>query len=225
MKKILIIEDDPSISNGLEIAFKNEKFNVKTINDGSVGYNEALKKDFDLMILDLMLPSKNGFEICKELRINNVQKPILMLTSKANEIDKVLGLEIGADDYVTKPFSIRELLARVNALIRRAENRPHDDLITFGNIKVNFKNNEVTKETESIFLTVTELKLLKYFIEHEAEVLSRDQLLNEVWGYDHFPTTRTIDNYVLSLRKKLEPDYTHPVHFITIHTTGYKFIK
>lgn len=225
MKKILIIEDDPSISNGLEIAFKNEKFNVKTINDGGVGYNEALKKDFDLMILDLMLPSKNGFDICKELRINNVQKPILMLTSKANEIDKVLGLEIGADDYVTKPFSIRELLARVNALIRRAENKPHDDLITFGNIKVNFKNNEVTKDCEPVFLTVTELKLLKYFIEHEAEVLSRDQLLNEVWGYDHFPTTRTIDNYVLSLRKKLEPDHTHPLHFVTVHTTGYKFMK
>lgn len=225
MKKILIIEDDPSISNGLEIAFKNEKFSVKTINDGGVGYNEALKKDFDLMILDLMLPSKNGFDICKELRINNVQKPILMLTSKANEIDKVLGLEIGADDYVTKPFSIRELLARVNALIRRAENKPHDDLITFGNIKVNFKNNEVTKDCEPVFLTVTELKLLKYFIEHEAEVLSRDQLLNEVWGYDHFPTTRTIDNYVLSLRKKLEPDHTHPLHFVTVHTTGYKFMK
>ncbi len=226
MSKILIIEDDPAIIIGLEDSLKSEHYDVITANDGYLGFQKAKNEKFDLIILDLMLPSKNGIDICKDLRQQNVQTPILMLTSKKEEMDKILGLEIGADDYVTKPFSIRELLARIKALLRRDfKIKSEVEEINFGNININFKNLEATKNGITVDLSSTEFKILKYFSEHEGEVISRNQMLDDVWGYDNFPTTRTVDNYILSLRKKLEDNPSVPVHIITFHKAGYKFVR
>ncbi len=226
MKRVLIIEDDPAILTGLEDSLQEEHFEVSTAEDGEVGYQKAKKENIDLIILDLMLPSKNGMEICKDLRNDGIEIPILMLTSKKEEMDKVLGLEIGADDYVTKPFSIRELIARINALLRRkVDIRKEIEEYSFGNVDVDFKKQEAFKNKKPIELSTTEFKILNYFVQREGEVISRDQLLDDVWGYDEFPTTRTVDNYILALRKKIENDHSNPKHLITLHKAGYKFVK
>jgi DNA-binding response OmpR family regulator len=186
----------------------------------------AKRENIDLLILDLKLPDKSGVEICKELRSARVQTPIMMLTSKKQEMDKVLGLEIGADDYVTKPFSVRELVARVRALLRRkSEIKTEIEEYSFGDIHVDFKKQQAFRKKKELTLTVKELEILKYFVEHEGEVITRDMLLNEVWGYEQFPTTRTVDNYILSLRKQIEDDHSSPRHLLTVHTAGYKFVK
>jgi DNA-binding response OmpR family regulator len=227
MKRILLIEDDPAIQKGLKISLEEEHYDVITASNGIDGYQMALKKHFDLIILDLMLPGKNGQEICRELRGSGNKTPIIMLTSRHEESDKVLGLELGADDYVTKPFSVRELLARIKALLRRTvpEEKNDQDGFSFGSIEIHFKKQEATKNGQPIKLSVKELKILRFFIDHEQEVISRDQLLDQVWGYDIFPTTRTVDTFVLNLRKKIEDDPAHPRHLITIHGAGYKFVK
>ena len=226
MKRILIIEDDPAVLKGLKDSLQEEHFEVLTEEDGELGYREAKKENIDLIILDLMLPSKNGIDICKDLRKGGVNTPILMLTVKKEEVDKVLGLEIGADDYVTKPFSIRELIARVKALLRRkGDLKKEIEEYSFGNISVDFKKQEAFKKKESIELSATEFKILKHFIQREGEIVTRDQLLDDVWGYDNFPTTRTVDNHILALRKKIEDDPSHPVHLLTFHKAGYKFVK
>lgn len=226
MPKVLIIEDDKSILTGLKDNLEMEHYDVSTETDGEAGFQKALNEKPELILLDVMLPSKNGFDICKDLRINNINVPIIMLTAKGEEADKVLGLELGADDYVTKPFSIRELLARVKAILRRRRDIERDfEEFSFANVKLNFKKMEAYRDKERIDLSLKEFEILKYFISHEGEVVSRDTLLDKVWGYDVFPTTRTVDNYILMLRKKIENDHSHPKHLLTFHSAGYKFVK
>ena len=226
MKKILIIEDDPAILNGLEETFKEEHFDVSTVMSGQMGYEKAREGVYDIIILDLMLPEKNGIDICKDLRKEGVSTPILMLTAKKEEIDKVIGLEIGADDYVTKPFSIRELVARVKALLRRPQEiRPEVEEYSFSNVHLDFRKQEAKRGTQSIELSVMEFKVMKYFIQREGEVIERNKLLDEVWGYENYPSTRTVDNLILNLRKKIEDDHSNPKHLLTIHGAGYKFVK
>jgi two-component system alkaline phosphatase synthesis response regulator PhoP len=226
MKRILIIEDDPAISRGLVDALKEEHFEVVAEEDGEKGFKFAQNENIALIILDLMLPSKNGIEICTDLRKKGINTPILMLTSKKEEMDKVLGLEVGADDYLTKPFSIRELLARIKALLRRKQEIVRDvEEYTFGSVQIDFKKHTASKKNKSIDLSTTEFKILKYFIEHEGEVVTRDNLLDKVWGYDVFPTSRTVDNYILSIRKQIEDNPSEPKHLVTVPKAGYKFVK
>jgi DNA-binding response OmpR family regulator len=224
MKNILLIEDDPAILNGLTEALKAEYYNVSSASDGESGYKLAKRNNYDLIVLDLMLPFKDGFEICRDLRKEGLPTPIIMLTSKKEEIDKVIGLEIGADDYLTKPFSLKELLARIKAVLRRSQVSVFEvEEIIFGDINMNFKKQEAFKGRVNVKLSSTEFRIIKYFLQHEGEVITRTQFLDEVWGYDAFPTTRTVDNYILSIRKKLEDDPANPHHFLTMHSAGYKF--
>jgi two-component system alkaline phosphatase synthesis response regulator PhoP len=187
----------------------------------ALGKNENV----DLILLDLGLPDVNGEDVCRELRAAGVATPIMMLTSKGLEMDKVLGLEMGADDYMTKPFGIRELLARVRALLRRKGDFLRDvEECSFDDVHVDFSKQETRRGGKSIKLSVREYAVMKFLVQHEGEVVTREMLLNQVWGYDTFPTTRTVDNYILALRKKLEGTGT-PKHILTIHTAGYKFLK
>lgn len=226
MKKILIIEDDPALLTGLSESLTSEQYSVTKAEEGQKGYTLASQNDFDLILLDLILPLKDGFEVCRDLRKEGKNTPIIMLTSKNEEIDKVLGLEMGADDYMTKPFSLKELLARIKALLRRAQPaEPGVEKYSFGNVTMNFKKMEIEKNGSPVKLSATEYKILKYFVEHEGEVITRDKFLDDVWGYDAFPTTRTVDNYILSIRKKIEDDPASPEHIVTVHTAGYKFIQ
>lgn len=226
MKRILIIEDDPAILLGLEESLREEHFEIFTAEDGEHGFQKGKNENMDLIILDLILPSKNGIEICKDLRLAGVTIPILMLTSKIEEMDKVLGLEVGADDYITKPFSVRELIARIKALLRRrSEFKKEIENYSFGNICLDFVKHEAEKGDQPIEMSSTELKILRYLIQHEGFVVTRHQLLDDVWGYNNYPTTRTVDNFILSLRKKIEDNPSKPKHLLTIHKAGYKFVK
>jgi DNA-binding response OmpR family regulator len=226
MKKILIIEDDPAILTGLEEILKAEHFEVTGIQNGKMGYEKAKADKFDLIILDLILPDQNGIDVCKDLRKEGMSTPILMLTSKKEEMDKILGLELGADDYVTKPFSIKELIARIRALLRRKpEIISEIEEYSFGDIWLNFKKLEAFKRSNPLELSAFEFKVLKYFIQHEGEVIERDKILDDVWGYENYPSTRTVDNFILAIRKKIEDDHSNPQHLLTIHGAGYKFVK
>lgn len=226
MKRILVIEDDPSILRGLIDNLKVEHFDVHPESDGEKGFDVARKKKFDLILLDVMLPNMNGYEICKQLRSGGVQSPILMLTGKGEELDKVLGLELGADDYVTKPFSVRELIARIKSLLRRQTDIRSEIMETsFGDVHVDFKKQELKKGKKKQKMSAKEFELLKYFVEREGEVVTRARLLDDVWGFDVTPTTRTVDNYILSLRKKIESSPSKPKHLVTVHTAGYKFVR
>jgi DNA-binding response OmpR family regulator len=226
MKRILIIEDDNIILQGLCDTFTAEHYDVSGENDGLKGFQAAKKREFDLIILDVMLPSMNGIEICKLLRAEGNQAPILMLTSKGTLLDKVVGLEIGADDYVTKPFSLQELLARVKALLRRQTTIVSElTEYSFDDVYLDFVKQEARKGKKTLDLSAKEFELMKYFVEREGNVITRDQLLDDVWGYEATPTTRTVDNYILGLRKKIEVQSSKPKHFLTIHTAGYKFVK
>jgi len=225
MKRILIVEDDPAIVLGLRDMLEAEHFEVLTAEHGETGLNMARENKIDLLILDLMLPGKNGEEICRELRSSGFSQPILVLSSKSQELDKVLLLEMGADDYVTKPFGVRELLARIHALLRRSSlPEPEADVIVFEHCTADLKKHQLRWPDGRVSeLSAKEVRILGYFSEHEGEVVSRDALLDAVWGYDSYPSTRTVDNYILSLRKKIEPDPSHPRHIVTVHTVGYKF--
>lgn len=226
MKKILIIEDDPATLTGISETLKEEHFDVSTVMNGQMGYEKAKDSPFDLIILDLMLPEKNGIEICRDLRNAGINTPVLMLTGKKEEVDKIIGLEIGADDYVTKPFSVRELVARVNAILRRPKEIKTDiDEYTFADVHLNFKGQEAKKGSHSIELSALEFKVMKYFVQREGEVIDRNKLLDEVWGYENYPSTRTVDNFILNLRKKIEDTPSEPKHLLTIHGAGYKFVK
>lgn len=226
MKKILIVEDDPAISKGLVDFLENESFHTTSFSNGEKGYYAAKEGDYDLVLLDVMLPGKNGMDICRDLRKEKISTPIIMLTSKQEEIDKVLGLELGADDYITKPFSIRELLARIKAVLRR-ETKIEEDIeeYTFGNVHINFKAMEANKDNKPIELSNLEYKVLKYLCQRENTVVDRNTLLDEVWGYENYPSTRTIDNFILSLRKKFEDDPSKPKYLLTVHSVGYKLVK
>lgn len=226
MKKILLIEDDPNIARGLLLSLQAEHYSLLSAANGEKGFQLAQQENIDLIILDLMLPGKNGEEICRELRQRGVKTPILILTSRGEEIDKVLLLEMGADDYMTKPFGIRELQARVKALLRRSTDiRPQIESFSFADITLDFKKQEAARKKKPLQLTTKEFEILHFFIQHEGEVIGRDTLLDEVWGYEVFPTTRTVDNYILTLRKKIEDNPAEPKHLLTIHKAGYKFVK
>jgi DNA-binding response OmpR family regulator len=226
MKRLLIVEDDQTILKGLKENLQAEHFQVDGEGDGAKGYQIAKKRQYNAIILDVMLPSMNGMEICKQLRSDGIQTPILILTSKETELDKVMGLELGADDYVTKPFSIRELIARIKALLRRQTTVISEmSEFSFANIYLDFKKQEAKKGKRDVDLTAKEFELFRYFIEREGQVITRSQLLDDVWGYEATPTTRTVDNYILSLRKKIEKNPEKPKHILTVPTAGYKFVK
>jgi two-component system, OmpR family, alkaline phosphatase synthesis response regulator PhoP len=225
--KVLLIEDEEGLILTLTDRLRSENFDVEIATDGESGLTAALAESFDLIILDVMLPKKNGFDVCRDLRRKENNAPILMLTAKGETIDKVLGLKLGADDYLTKPFEIAELLARIEALLRRSPkiNRQSAETFQFGNVTIDFRRAEVKKNNEPIEISAMEFKLLQYLIEHRGEVLKRDELLDEVWGYDAMPSTRTVDVHVAWLRQKLEENPRYPQHIQTIHGFGYKFIN
>ncbi len=226
MSKILVIEDDPAISSGIRESLESEGFRIVVENDGEAGFTAAHNSGPDLILLDIMLPSMSGLEICKKLREEGVNTPVILLTSRSTESDKLLGFDLGADDYVTKPFSIRELIARIKSILkRRGAIQDVFETFEFGEVEMNFKTMVTTKAGKIVRLSLKEYELMKYFIRHIEEVISRNKLLDEVWGYDVYPTTRTVDNYILMLRKKLEPDPSVPRYFLTMHAAGYKFVK
>jgi len=226
MKKILIIEDDPAISKSIVDALKDENYQTMDVDNGEKGYRLAKNEKYDLIVLDLKLPGKNGIDVCRDLRKDGVNTPIIMLTVLKEELDQVLGLELGADDYMTKPFSLRVLLAKIKAILGRKSEIVSDiEEYSFGDVYINFKSQEATKNKNPIEFSNIEYKLLKYFCQRENTVIQRSTLLDEVWGYDNFPNTRTVDNFILTLRKKIEDDPSHPQHFVTVHGAGYKFIK
>jgi two-component system alkaline phosphatase synthesis response regulator PhoP len=223
--KILIVEDEPNMVAGLRDNFEYEGYTVITAFDGVEGLQRALDESPDLVLLDVMMPRMSGLEVCKQLRAKRGSIPIIMLTARGQEVDKVVGLELGADDYVTKPFSIRELLARVKAVLRRTAVVPKEmDQHSFADVEVDLKRCRVLKSGRVIDVSSKEFELLKYFICHSGEVLSRDRLLEEVWGYENYPTTRTVDTHLVRLRQKLEPDPEQPQYFLTVHGTGYRFV-
>lgn len=222
--KVLIVEDDHAMAVALRDGFEYEGYNVQVARDGADGLRLASEHNADLIILDVMLPKMSGFDVCKQLRSSGNPTPIIMLTARGQEIDKVVGLRIGADDYVTKPFSFMELLARVEALLRRTHKRNEStETFKFGDVSVNFRKFEVTRSGAPVELSPREFKILKYFIEHRGEVISRDQLLDAVWGYSSFPLTRTVDMHIAKLRHKIEITPGDPRHIITVHRIGYKF--
>ncbi len=232
-KRILLVEDEPGLVLTLTDRLTSEGYQVESVRDGENGLERAATatggEAFDAILLDVMLPRKNGFDVCRDLRQRNVTTPILMLTARGQVVDKVVGLKLGADDYLTKPFEMMELLARVEALLRRAATAPaappaSADSYQFDSIKIDYRRAEVERDGERIELSAKEFQLLRYFIEHRGATLSRDELLNEVWGYDAMPTTRTVDVHVAWLRQKLEPNPRHPQYIQTIHGMGYKFV-
>jgi two-component system alkaline phosphatase synthesis response regulator PhoP len=223
--KILVVEDEPNMVAGLRDNFEFEGYQVITAHDGVEGLQRALDESPDLVVLDVMMPRMSGLEVCKQLRAKRGSIPIIMLTARGQEVDKVVGLELGADDYVTKPFSIRELLARVKAVLRRTSVVPKDqDRRSFGEVEVDLRKCRVLKSGKAIDISSKEFELLKYFIVHSGETLSRDRLLEDVWGYDNYPTTRTVDTHLVRLRQKLEPNPDQPQYFLTVHGTGYRFV-
>jgi len=225
MTKILIVEDEPNMVAGLRDNFEFEGYQVITAPDGVAGLERALSDTPDLVILDVMMPRMSGLDVCKQLKAKRPSTPIIMLTARGQEVDKVVGLELGADDYVTKPFSIRELLARVKAVLRRAQPVPKDkELYQFGDVEVNLKSCQVSRQGKALDVSSKEFDLLKFFVCHSGEAISRDRLLEEVWGYDRFPTTRTVDAHIVRLRQKVEPTPDDPHFILTVHGVGYKFV-
>ena len=224
MSRILVVEDDPAMSVALRDGFEFEKHMVDMAADGEEGLRLATRGDHDVMILDVMLPKKSGLDVCKELRKMGVNTPVIMLTARGQEIDKIVGLKLGADDYVTKPFSFMELLARVEAVMRRVKRTSPGDEVTFGNVKLDFRTYQATRSAEPLDLTPREFRILRYFIDHSNEVVSREALLNHVWGYDSSAFTRTVDTHMARLRQKIEVVPADPRHLITVHRVGYKFV-
>ena len=225
MARILIVEDEPNMVAGLRDNFEFEGYQVISAPDGVAGLERALSEAPDLVILDVMMPRMSGLDVCKQLKAKRPSLPIIMLTARGQEVDKVVGLELGADDYVTKPFSIRELLARVKAVLRRARTLPKEqERYTFGNLEVDLKSCQVRRSGQVLDFSAKEFELLKYFLCHPGETLSRDRLLEEVWGYDRFPTTRTVDAHIVRLRQKIEAKPDEPRFILTVHGTGYKFV-
>jgi DNA-binding response OmpR family regulator len=225
MAKILIVEDEPNMVAGLRDNFEFEGYQVISAPDGVSGLERALSETPDLVILDVMMPRMSGLDVCKQLKAKKPGIPIIMLTARGQEVDKVVGLELGADDYVTKPFSIRELLARVKAVLRRAGTAVKtQEKYAFGEVEVNLRNCQVSRKGKAMDFSSKEFELLKFFLHHPGETLTRDRLLNEVWGYEHFPTTRTVDAHIVRLRQKVEPKPDEPRFILTVHGTGYKFV-
>ncbi len=225
MSRILIVEDDPAILRGLTDNLKLESYEVLTATDGEAGYRLIGERKPDLIILDLMLPKLSGYEVCRKVRGEGGTTPILMLTARGEEGDRVLGLDLGADDYITKPFSVREVLARVRAVLRRSQ--PATTLpaeVRFDDVVVDFEGFEARRADRVVEMTPKEFGLLRVLAARAGQVVVRDELLSEVWGYENYPSTRTVDNHVASLRAKLEPNPAEPQHLLTVHGVGYKFV-
>jgi DNA-binding response OmpR family regulator len=225
MKRILVIEDEPQMSLGLRDNLELEGYEVQTAADGDEGLVKAASFLPDLVILDVTLPKKNGFDVCRELRARANPTPVVMLTARSQETEKVLGLELGADDYVTKPFSITELLARVRAVLRRTASKPTlPEICRIGDVDIDFRTHQARRGLSRVEFTAREFDLLRFLVTHTGEVVTRDQILNQVWGYEEFGTTRTVDNFVAKLRQKLERSPHEPEHILTVHGAGYKFV-
>ena len=224
VKRILLVEDEPGLVLTLTDRLTREGYAVESASDGETGLERASREPFDLLLLDLMLPRMSGFDVCRELRHRDIGTPVIMLTARGAVVDKVVGLKLGADDYVTKPFEMAELLARVEAHLRRTPAAPHpSEGYAFGDVRVDFRKAEAMKDGAALELSAREFQLLRYFVEHRGATLTREELLNEVWGYNAMPTTRTVDVHVAWLRQKIEPNPRHPQFILTIHGMGYKF--
>jgi len=224
MEKILIVEDDLSVQKALRRLFESEDYAVKLTSDGKTGLEAFRSSPPSAVVLDLRLPGLPGHDLCREIKKTTPSLPVIVLSAKSDVADKVLLLELGADDYVTKPFSPRELLARVKAAVRRNKRTEPGDLFVFGAVSVDFAKMELTRGGQPVALTAQEFKVLKFFAQNPGRVFSRSSLLNEVWGYESYPSTRTVDNHIWKLRLKLEDDPASPVHFQTVHSAGYKFV-
>ena len=226
MPTILVVEDEPDMQRGLKDNLEFENYAVEMAADGESALQKITEHTYDLIILDLMLPKISGLDVCKRTRKQGITTPIIMLTARGEEIDKVLGLELGADDYVTKPFGVRELLARVKALLRRSEGSVGvaSERMVLGTLEVDFTGYMATREGEPLSLTPKEIDILKYFWHHRNKTVTREELLTNVWGYDESYSTRTVDNFILKLRQKIEADPANPKHILTIHGVGYKLL-
>jgi DNA-binding response OmpR family regulator len=226
LTKVLIIEDEPNMVLGLKDSCEYEGYEVSVARDGKEGLEKGVTERPDIILLDVMLPLMSGIDVCRTLRARGIETPILMLTARGQEMDKVVGLEVGADDYVTKPFSIRELLARIRAHLRRATKQVAAiESFTFGDVELNFRKYTARKGGRALDLSAREFEILHYLIRRRGEIVTRDQLLDEVWGYDSTPVTRTVDNHIARLRQKIEQDPSEPRHIITVHRLGYRFVE
>ena len=224
MSRILIVEDEPGLLRALADNFRFESYEVLTAADGETGYRMAKEKTPDLLILDLMLPRMSGYDVCRKLRGEGINTLVLMLTARGEEADRVVGLDLGADDYVPKPFSVRELSARVRALLRRARPlRAMPDELHFDDVSIDFRSYQARKGDQALELTRKEFHLLRLLASRASEAVTREELLDEVWGLGNYPTTRTVDTHVANLRSKLEPDPRHPAHLVTVHGIGYRW--
>jgi two-component system, OmpR family, alkaline phosphatase synthesis response regulator PhoP len=224
VKRLLLVEDEPGLVLTLTDRLTREGYEVQSTSDGESALARATTETFDLVLLDVMLPRLGGFDVLRELRRHSIETPVIMLTARGQVVDKVVGLKLGADDYVTKPFEMIELLARIEAKLRRPAAKPHPPGgHRFGDITIDFRRAEVTKDGAPLDLSAREFQLLRYFVEHRGATLTREELLNEVWGYNAMPSTRTVDVHVAWLRQKIEPNSRHPQYILTVHGMGYKF--
>ena len=223
--RILVVEDDPAVQKALKRLFETEGYTVEIQSDGQSAIESFQASAPAAVVLDLRLPKLSGRDVCKEIKAQAPTLPILVLSAASDVSDKVLLLELGADDYVTKPFSPRELLARVRAALRHTARVPEAQVVSFDNISVDFRKMEVKRDGEPVVLTAQEFKTFQFFVQNADRVITRDELLNEVWGYQNYPSTRTVDNHILKLRQKLERDPSSPTHFRTVHGMGYKFVR
>jgi len=223
MPRVLIVDDEPEIVRGLEDNLRFEGYQTATATDGREALAAAAREAPDLILLDVMLPGLSGWDVCHALRGQGIDVPIIMLTARGEELDRINGLELGADDYITKPFSLRELLARVRAVLRRPGPRHKAEELAFGEARVRLRGRQAFRDGHEVILTRKEFDLLVYLLTHRGEVITRERLLDEVWGYERFPTTRTVDTHILHLRRKFEADPDHPAFILTVHGQGYKF--
>jgi DNA-binding response OmpR family regulator len=224
MPRILIVDDEPEMVRGLADNLRFEGYQTIAAGDGTRGLSLAVSEAPDLILLDVMMPGMSGWDVCRQLRARGLDTPVIMLTARGAEVDRVQGLELGADDYITKPFSVRELMARIRAVLRRPGPRQKFEEFAFGDVRVHLRARQAFKAGREVRLTRKEFDLLRYLVEHPGEVITRDRLLDEVWGYDRFPTTRTVDTHILRLRQKFEDDPEWPAHILTAHGQGYRFV-
>lgn len=228
MYSILIVEDEPGMLMGLKDNLEFESYQVDTAEDGEIGLQKIINNKYNLVLLDVMLPKISGFDICKKVRARGIQTPIILLTAKGEEIDKVLGLELGADDYITKPFSLRELLARIRAVLRRTQSpavNQENKKINIGRLQIDFNSFEGTIDGDDVKMSSKEVDILHYLWDNRNKTLSRDDLLDKVWGSEYQPTSRTIDNFILKLRQKIEDDPNHAKIILTVHGVGYRLVN
>ena len=228
MTRILIVEDEEAMRNGLKDNLEFEGYEIETAEDGKIGLSKINNNKYDLIVMDVMMPNLSGFEVCKKMRSAGNKTPVILLTARGEEIDKILGLELGADDYITKPFSVRELIARIKAILRRTENNTNNDsnnvLLNLGRLKLDFTNYAAYENESEVSMTHREFELIKYLYERRNQTVSRDDLLKNIWDQNVFTTTRTIDNFIVKLRQKMEEDPNHPKIILTVHGIGYKMI-